>query len=734
MNKMSETPLPLDRFVAEETSELIDLRAIGRAFRKHIVPVFLVSILAIAATAAVYFITTPSYLATATMVVERQAQDVVPVNSDTPALTTDSPTVDTTVEILQSPFIAGRVVDALKLVDEPEFNPGLLEVGAVPPSTAAQQLAARDRAIRILGGSLGVQREGVSYAIAVQYTSENPKMAANISNATIDEYLLTRVEGEEGTTQRSADLLETRLEELRGEVLAAESQVAQYRSDEGLFAATDVSSITQQELSVLNNQLAEARAAEAVANARLSTARSQVAQGLTGESLGAALESEVVGALRGQRATASAEVANMTTRYGARHPSLINAQSQLADIDVQIGAEVERIVASLKTEATAARGRTSSIASSIAGLQNRLAVDSDASVRLSELERNAASARELYQGFLDRYKESVARQGTETSGAKEVSRAAIPAMPISPNPLLYIAIALVAAGASSTAVVAGREFMESGLRTAADIEKRLGVSALGSIPEIGSLPEVKKSREPIAWPPQFLIDHPKSAFSEAFRALKTSLVMAPGGRSSARQQTKIISVTSALPGEGKTSSSICLASAAARSGIRTLLVDCDSRRQASSRSLAKSITHGLTDVLNGEASLQQAVVHDEDSGVYFLGQKPDEDTPFDLMGSQAMADLLEELRGQFQFVVLDTAPVLPVAESRMLAALADMVVFLVHWKKTPAKAAEIALHQLDGVGANIAGVVLSRVDVVEQARTGFGDAGLYFKQYKEYYA
>lgn len=728
MNKMSDTPLPLDRFVVEESSELIDLRAIGRAFRKHWVPVVVMSLLAIGATAAVYFMTTPSYLATATMVVERQSQDVVPVNSETPALTTDSPTVDTTVEILQSPFIAGRVVDALKLVEDPEFNPALLNVDGQLPKTPEQQLAARDRAIRILGGSLSVQREGVSYAIAVRYASEDPKVAANIANATIDEYLLTRVEGEQGSTQRSADLLETRLEELRGEVLAAEGQVAQYRSQEGLFAATDVSSITQQELSVLNTQLAEARAAEAAANARLSTARSQMSQGFSGESLGAALESEVVGALRAQRSVASAEVANLTTRYGPRHPSLIKAQSQLADIDVQIGAEVERIVASLKTEASAAGGRTSSIASSIAGLQNRLAVDSDASVRLSELERNAASARELYQGFLDRYKESVARQGTETSGAKEVSRAAIPVLPISPNPLLYIAIALVAAGASSTAVVAGREFLENGLRTAEAVEKRLKINALGSIPEIGSLPEIRKSREPVAWPPQFLIDHPKSAFAEAFRALKTTLVMTPGP-----QRTKIISVTSALPGEGKTSSAICLASAAARSGIRTILIDCDSRRQASSRSLAKSISYGLTDVLNNDATMAQAIVHDEDSGVYFLGQKPDEDTPFDLMGSEAMAELLQELRGQFQFVVLDTAPVLPVAESRMLAALADIVIFLVQWKKTPAKAAEIGLRQLDDVGANVAGVVLSRVDVVEQARTGFGDAGLYFKRYKEYY-
>ncbi len=729
MNKMSETPLPLDRFTAEETNELIDLRAIGRAFRKHLVPVILVSMLAIIAVAVAYFMTKPSYLATATMVVERQAEEVVPVETNNPALTTDSPTVDTAVEVLQSPFIAGRVVDALKLTENPEFNPGLIKTGERTVRSPVQQQADRDRAIRILGGSLTVQREGVSYAIAVRYESEDPKMAANIANATVDEYLLTEVEGEEGSTQRSADLLATRLEELRGEVLAAEAQVARYRSDEGLFAATDASSITQQELSVLNTQLAEARAAEAAAQSRLATAQSQMSQGFSGEALGAALESEVVGALRAQRAVSSAEVANLITRYGPRHPSLIKAKSELSDIDVQISAEVGRIVASLKTEARAAQGRTASIASSIAGLQNRLAVDSDASVRLSELERNAASARELYQGFLDRYKESLARQGTETSGAKEVSRAAIPVLPVSPNPLLYLALGLVAAAASSTAVVAGREFLESGLRTAEAVEKRLKISALGSIPEIGSLPEVRKSREPVPWPPQFLNDHPKSAFAEAFRALKTTLVMAPGAH-----QTKIISLTSALPGEGKTSSAICLASAAARSGIRTLLIDCDSRRQASSRSLAKAISCGLTDVLNGKASLTEAIVHDSDSGVYFLGQRPDEETPFDLMGSQAMSDLLAELRGQFQFVVLDTAPVLPVAESRMLAALADIVVFLVQWKETPAKAAEIGLHQLDAVGANVAGVVLSRVDVVEQARTGFGDAGLYFKRYKEYYA
>lgn len=712
--------------VRDDSGELLDLRAVGRSIRKRLIPIAIVTLASFVLTALLYLWTEPRYIATATMVVERQSQELIPQTNSAEPLATDSPSVDTAVKVLQSPAIAGRVVDALKLTQIAEFNPDLEKQ---PAPSQAQSPGARDRAIRILIGSLEAKREGVSYAIAVNYASSDPQMAARVANGVIDQYIQSNIDNQSGASKRAAALLGTRLEQLRSQVLSAEAAVAQYRASHGLFAASDVSSVTQQELSTLNTQLAEARAQQAAAQARLNTARSQIAGGGGGDSLGEALNSQTVSALRAQRAQISSEVANLSSKYGPKHPELMKARSQLEDIDGQIKAEVDRVVASLTTEASVASQRTSSIQGSIGGVEGRLATDTTAAVRLSELERNAESARVLYRAFLDRYKEAVARQGTETSGAQQVSRAQVPVIPMSPNPLIFLGIAVVGAVAASAVVVLIMQFLESGLQTADGVEKRLGVPALGSIPELDSLPEARQLRGSSHWPPQFVIDHPRSAFAEAFRALKTSLLFAPAAR-----EAKIVAITSALPGEGKTSTSICLARTAALSGSRTVLIDCDSRRRASSKLVADAIPFGLADVVEGRCLLDDALIPDEPSGAWCIAQRPGSEVPFDMLGSDAMRRLLEELRHRFDFVVLDTAPVLPVAESRVLASLADTTLLLVQWQKTPAKAAEIALKHLDAVGAHIAGVALSRVDVREQARSGFGDAGLYFGRYKEYYS
>jgi polysaccharide biosynthesis transport protein len=723
---MNHPHIPSDRIAAAESNELLDLRAIGRAVRRRKWPILIVSAAVILLTIVVYFLTDPRYIATASMVVERQPEEVVPAETDTPVLATDSPTVDTAVQILQSPFIAGRVVDSLKLVDQPEFNPELLKANTPARQTATQRNAARERAIRILGGSLGVTREGISYAIGVQYASPNPEMAAAIPNEVINQYLANNIESEARTTRRSVALLEARLEELRGEVLTAEAEVARYRASEGLFAASNASSITQQELSVLNTQLAEAKALEAAANARLSTARSQASRGMSGETLGEALNSEVIAGLRNQRAQLSAQVADAGSRYGPLHPNSIKTREQLNDIDQQINAEVRRVVASLASEARVAQGRSGSIASSLGGLEGRLATDTTASVRLSELERNAQSARELYQSLLDEYKKAVARQGTENSGAKAISRASVPVLPASPKPLLFAAIALVGAAVASAFVLMAMEFFERGLRTSDAVEKKLHVRSVGLIPELETLTEAKGSP---SWPPDFLLEHPHSKFAETFRVLRTSLLFGSGNRG-----MKIVCVTSALPDEGKSSAAISLARSSAQAGIATIVVDCDSRSRDASVSFPARSDLGLDDVLQGKCSPEQAIFYEEKSGVSYLVQKAGDRVSPDLMASAQMDALLARLRQQFALIILDTAPVLPVAEARGIAALADGVLLLVRWKKTPVKAAEIALRELEAIGAHVVGVALSRVDVAKQARTGFDDADDYAERYQQYYA
>lgn len=432
--------------------ELLDLRFMARTLRRNWLLILLVSAAALLATAIAYASTERTYVATAKVMVERVPGDLItPVNDNQPVIPADSPTVDTAVAILESPALIGHVVDQLRLTRHPLFNPDVA-AGGEPAETDSG--AARDRAIRIVAAGLDVEREGVSYAINIHYASPDPQVAAVVANGVMAAYLYQQRETRTQESEQVARRLAGRLDELRREVLDAESAVADYRARHELFAASEASSITQQQLSVLDSELAASRASQAAAEARLATVRGRAAGGGSAEAIQESLASDVISGLRQQRAQISATAADLGARYGPRHPARVQAEEQLAALDGQIAAEVSRVASSVAAEANVARRRTASIGGSIGALQDRLAADNAASVRLNELERNAESARSIYQAFLDNYRQALARQGTESSGASAISEAQIPVLPSEPNLFVYLLVGLMAAaGLSGLAVL-----------------------------------------------------------------------------------------------------------------------------------------------------------------------------------------------------------------------------------------------------------------------------------------
>jgi capsular exopolysaccharide synthesis family protein len=240
--------------------------------------------------------------------------------------------------------------------------------------------------------------------------------------------------------------------------------------------------------------------------------------------------------------------------------------------------------------------------------------------------------------------------------------------------------------------------------------------------------DLKKGKRP-ASPLDYMLENPLSSFAESFRNLRTSVLFARVG-----EQVRVVTITSSVPGEGKTLTSICLGRTLALGGTHTVIVDCDLRQRNLLRQLGREAEVGLLEVLAGTATLDQALILDEASGAYLLPlAKGTSFTPKDVFASSAMDRLLEQLRARFEIVVLDTAPILPIADTKVLAPKSDIVVFLAHWRKTPRKAVENSLKQLDSVGAHIGGVALTLVDAKEQARSGYGDAGYYYKSYRSYY-
>jgi succinoglycan biosynthesis transport protein ExoP len=701
------------------------------------------ALLIFVAVVLVTFQQTPRYTATANVMIDTRKHNVSDISDVLSGLTADSSVVDTEVEVLKSRSLAERVVGALHLDSDPEFNVALRPtspfsvVGYIFDGSPSYGSAGEKAQAEEIGRTkiheavvdhvlkrLSVRRSGLTYVIDINFESRDPVKATQIANTFADDYLTEQLEAKYQATQQATLWLNQRLAELQPQVEASESAVQQYKAGHGLLASVG-SSLTEQEISGINTQLAQARADLAEKDARARTAQQDTQAGSTGDNLSGPLASQTVMQLRTQQAEASSKVADLETKYGPRHPEVQRAQRQLSDINTQINAEMGRQVSNLKSEDEIARQRVASLEASLAGAKGTLVGNNAASVELDDLQRRASAASTLYDNLLNRAKQTSTDQGNEQSDSRIVSRAKIPTKPTFPNKQLNLGLGFALGLAAGIGSVFLMEALDSGLATSEDVERFFNLPHLGAIPLLDSTTDGKASGIPAG---DYVIERPLSAFAEAFRNLRTSILF-----SRVDSPVKVVVLTSALPGEGKTTTTFCLGKSMAMSGASVVVVDCDLRRRNINRLLGKEPDAGLVEVLQGTAKLDEVLIQDSLSGAWFLPLAHSVYTPKDLFGSAAMDRLIVDLRERFEFVLLDTAPVIPVSDTRILAPKADAVVFLTHWRKTPRKAVEAAFALLTSVGAEVVGIALTLVDAREQAKYGYGDAGYYYRSYRKYY-
>lgn len=719
----------------------LDLPRLINVFRRRLRLAVAAAIVIFAAVVLFTLQATPRYTATASVMLNTRTEQVTDIEAVLSGLPPDSAVVDTEAEVLRSRQLAERVTKALKLDEDPEFNPAArmprgIEVvtgalasalGATAPAdqklTEIERQEAHEKVVDNVLDRLSIKRSGLTYIISVGFESERPSKAAQIANKFADLYLLEQLEAKFDATRQATTWLNTRLGELRGQVLQDEAAVQQYKIANNLLSASGAT-LTEQEISSYNQSLAQSRAQVAEDAARLATAKRQLADGSVGDDTGAALESPVVQRLREQRAVVSGRVADLAGRYGDRHPEMLKARRELADIDSQIQQEIGRVISNLEARVQVSRQRAQAVSGSLGSAKGALVANNRALVRLNELERTAEASRTLYESYLNRFKETSSQSGIEQSDARVVSRAKIPTGQSSPNVPLNLALGLMLALGAAAATVVIAEMLDAGLATAEDVERRLDVTYLGAIPLLSSVAGLRAGN-----PVDHVVEKPLSAFSESLRNLRASIQYARPG-----EPVRVVAITSALPGEGKTTTSICLARASALQGAKVIVVDCDLRRRSVNRFLKADAKAGLLEVLNKDVTLEQAIVVDEETQAHFLPLAKKQVTPRDVFGSAAMDSLLATLRARYDLVILDTAPVLPVADTRVLAPKADVVAFLAKWRKTPEHAIEAAFRMLNGTGAHVAGVALTQMNMKEQAKYGYGDPGYYYAEYKRYYA
>lgn len=703
----------------------VDLRSLLALLRRRLRLFVAIAIVVFAVVVAATFLSKPKYTAVAEVMLDERNERVVKSDEVLSPLPTDSNAVDTEVEVLRSRQLAERVVSALRLDKDPEFSrpaKKALAEGDMAGLRAPLPTKAHEGVVNAVVRRLGVNRSGLTNVIRVGFTSTSPAKAAAIANSFAQNYIAQQVDAKFQATHKASLWLSGRLDQLRTQVMADDAALQQFKIDNNLLSASGTT-LTEQEISNYNQTLAQANTQVAEDQARLTTARQQLARGSTGDDVGETLNSPTIQKLKEQRAEVSRQVATLASQFQDAYPPLMTARQVLADVDAQISAETHRILSNLDAKVAVSRQRESAIKATLGGAQGQLATNNRAAVRLNELERNAQASRALYETYLARYKETSAQEGLEKPDAHIVSNATLPTAASSPNIPVNIGLGFMLALVAGLGGVAAAEAFQNGLRTSNDVEKRFSTRYLGALPLLRSV-----SKGSHLSPIDFIVAKPLSSFSEAFRSLRDTIHHCDTDR-----PVKVIAVTSALPGEGKTTTAICLGRAAALQGSRVLIIDCDLRRRSVEAMIKTNAPHGLLEVLSGKVELADAIVKDTKTEAHILPLTEVSVSPKDVFGNRATDRLLSAVRGMYDLVILDTAPILPVADARVLARKADFVLFVARWQATPYQAVEGALRLLAGSNVEVSGIALNQVDMMQQSRFGYGDVGYYFKQYQHYY-
>ena len=683
------------------TEDRLDLADTISFFRRRIKLIVGVVALTVMAGMAISLLMSKTYTAKAAVMLTNENDAAVAANPDR-SEAVSSELVDTQAEIITSREMAEKVATALGL-DRRLTPMGYREL------------------IDRLQKNVSAERSGKSYALTISFDAPTGEEASQTVNEFARQYSTWQLQTDQARDSNERRLVQERIGKLRAQAQADTQALQQYRIAHNLLS-TSGSSLTEQEISNYNQQVAQARADAAEDQARLDTALQQLRSGSTGDDVGEALGSTVVSQLRVQESDAAAQVANLSAKYGPNHPELIQARSKLAEIRGQIQAEIGRVISNLRAKAEVSSGRLASVTGTLDSARGKLSQNNAAMVGLSDLERAAQASEGIYETYLNRYKQLLAAEGTEKPNARILTLSDVPLFPERPNLLLNFALSLAIGFGLGVVAAYIAEAIFHGMSTPEDVERSLGERHLGSVPLLKSVsPRVKHTITAIQ-------EAPTSAFAESFRTVDTAIGQITNGH------RQIVAVTSALPGEGKTVVSCCLAYVLAQSGQRTLLIDCDLRRGGISRLLdMQKYDYGLLEYLDGSAPDN---FHELDDGklLCVLPLRPDSAHPEHLLTGERFHMLLEQLRGRFDRIILDLPPVLPVASTPVIAGRADATIMIARWRKTSTFAVRAALRRLPPDHVNLVGMVLNQVDLRRRSYFGKTDPSFYYRHYSEYYA
>jgi succinoglycan biosynthesis transport protein ExoP len=682
----------------------------------------LVTIFSVVAIASLKM--TPVYDANGTIEINKPDSSLNFQNSATFSLDYYDPTeLETELKILQSDLLALQVIRELNLDRRPELS------GQAPPPPSSSLDLAPDplqtdpsRAAAMVGGFKGNLRVALSpntRIIEVHYRSSDPQMAAAVVNTLMKTYVENNFKARFESTMQASDWLGKQLVDLQMKVETSQEKLVRYQKEHDILGVDEKQNITMTKLDELNKQLTSAESERMEKEALYRLVESGDPDAITSsagslENTGASQsDSQLLESLLGKRADLKIQTADLSTQFGPTWPQLGKLNNQLKEIDSQIQAEMKQIAGKIRGQYTTAVQRESMLHDALDQQKQEANKLNESAIEYNLLKRDVETNRTLYEGLLEKLKEAGVSAGLKSNNFRIVDSARPPTAPVEPNVPRNLAFALVLGLTSGIGLAFLLEALDNTVRTTEQAHMISGLASLGMIPlgsksaREGANPKrlvIASSKEAVELVTQV---RPQSQMAESYRALRTSLLLSNLGA-----PPKVIMVTSALPQEGKTTTSMNSAVVLAQKGVRVLLIDADLRRPSIHKNLGIGPHSGLSNVLTGSATLEQAIIRTSilpNLDVLAAGTPPP--NPAELLASANMRELLTKLREMYDHIVIDTPPSLSVTDAVVLSPRADAVVLVIRSSQTTKNALRRSRDILMQVNAKVVGVLLNAVDL-----------------------
>jgi len=701
----------------------LDLRSLLGLLRRQIKLIIATILVVNGIAALIIFQLTPIYTATALVMVDPRQKDILDPDGQVSLLPNDSGRVESEVGILRSPTVMVGVVRDLGLTKDPQFvpQPGwqsrLKEIIGVRESQPTAEAIA-NTVLANLRNAISISRQGLTYLIEISASSPDPQKAAIIANSVADNYIEAQIDAKIETADIAQQKILSRLDSAVASVRAAEDKIDRF-VDDNLTAINDQAT--------LNDIAAFQRDIDAQEARRLDLSRSfdtldQYRRSGNWDQLVAQVESSQLAALNASRE----QLEQQLESAGSDSARSVQLRQQLEELNKRLDVAALTTVSQLRADVDAVEQQENDLR------QRRRdkiisSLPKDIVVRLYEVQKEADSSRAVYERMLNSSKAIEAQKDLQVADSRVVSKALPPSGPSFPNTKMLFALCGFASIGLGLALAFLRENFVGGFVDEAQAESVLGV------PTLSSLPSLEQSS---AWKGEGglsaneIILHPISPYSEAVRRIRLGVDLGRRRRSVGAQT---ILVTSAVPNEGKTPTAVSLARAFALSGKKTLLIDCDLRRPTVHKALGMDSRPGFIDYLSGvagEDALNDLVSVDPATGLSMIvGAGGSRSATDSLLDSARLERLMELAQGWFDFIIIDSSPLLPVVDARLLLRYATAAVIVIRWAQTSQQEVRAALSDLSRV--NYRGTPLFAVlNQVEVGSFGYGYRG----RYKSYYA